>query len=650
MSTSYPIVVASTSVSFCMFWLLVPVAIFCIYRGYKLASRKLLLEHTPTTDCGGVSPGRVELTGEAVSENPAESPLTDRKVVYYEYKIEERREDSSGDKEWKKVASGTHSAPFYLHDDTGRVRVNPQDADFHPDTVVDSTVGAGHPLYDKGPTPRASARRRRFEEKHIAIDQDLYIFGAARSRQGLGVPEIYAGDGGDPYVISTSDEGHLVDKYGRQSTVMFWIGGLTATALPILGTMVLSDLSFGEAFATALVPTFVIGLGIAGMLWALYRMKHSEFLTDLQKRMEQAEAIMRRELHHRERLAAQLVNAARLDVGYSDRKKLDAVADRRKQEYQQTTFNNVRRMCPCVDAQSEALQEIFDIIADYDEFGSDEDFYELLEELTRCEKQIMMARNFYNDAAWRLQQQPESMVGDTRSTAGLTFQRFENKPVDVVLPEDPDDEYGIDDLATPPTLDEQAGDRGDESRQRSTSDEGESTEAVDDDSTRIEVDDEIADVAEEAVGEVAAEQGEAESRRDGEVPDQTMPSVPDEEVEPVPEETPSFEPETDAFSSTMDFGNTSGFDEIGNFDDVGEFGATRSFDDRSGDEEDSDDAASSSGDEFGFGANERGSLAGNDWESDDPWSQNDDFGFDDEEKGVLDAFDEDDDSPPKETR
>ncbi len=675
MIASFPIVVASSSVSLCMFWLLIPVAVYCLYKGYQQAAHKLLLEHTPTTDCGGVSPGRVELKAEAVSDEPLNSPLTDKKVVYYKYRIEEEQQSDSGQGGWKEVASGERSRPFYLHDDSGRVRIDPSGAEFHAETVVDRTVNSGHSLFRRGPQAHMDARRRRCFEEHIAVDSDVYIFGSARSRQDLGVPEVHAGRQDEPFIISTVDESYLADRYGRQATIYFWIGGVTSVLLPVLGTMMVGGMDFAEALEAALIPTFIIGLGVAGIIWALRRMKHGEFLTDLGNRMKEAEALMRRECHHRERLLARLVQSVRPRVSPGDQGILDSVAETRKEAYSQATFQNIRRLCPMINAQSDALERVFMVVEKYDVFQSDEKFYELLEELTRCEKQVMMARNFYNDAVWRLRQQPESMVGDTQATRALTFNEFERKPIDVVLPEDPQNEYGGDFVSGRSPRERKRAQQATTQRM-----EPQSGPQQDDTGGSVQIEesmlDEMAAATEAAILEQMG-QGQRGGSDGGGKTDQPggPPQVPPvatteggdptrrgavvedggEVSAPMPaEEPPSFEPTTESFKSTLDFNDGPTMEGIGNFGDIGRFGATRRFDEigsrRSGDSE------AKEREPFGFGRGERAALSSTDWDSGKRWGSTGSYGFDDsdrrfgfdaEEKSVLQAFADDESSKKK---
>ncbi len=612
--------------------ILIPLSIDMLVRGMELAGKHLQIEHTPTSNCGSVSPGRIELQAEVVAEEALDSPLTDRQVVYYDATVEEWVEDSSdGTRSWETIGDKQDEIAFYVHDDSGRVRIDPRGAEFHPSTAVDSTVRPGHSLWDRGPasSPANSAGKRRFHEEQIAVGDEVYILGTVSDREHLGIPELGSGNGSDPFIISTDDESQLVEDYKQQARSRLTIGTLCGLTIPTLLLMAVEGASLGAAISSAMVPTFFLGLVVAGLIWTMVRLEHRSYIEDLRQRMEKARAMLRREAEHRTELVFEL--AQMIDDAIDSGDEIDADVEIDGDEIRVRDAYSQRAVCNGIDAQSEALKSLFELARRVPSLQDDEAFEEKLRELTRCEKQLMMARNFYNEGDWRLAQQPESQVGESgRSTTPMTFEPFERKPVDVVLPEDPDSEYAADfeegaesaDDATPPEVPAPPA-------ESSASDTSEPPTVPDDEST----------------GEVAVDEASNEEQSQNE-PDEEPPELPESaDVDP---DEPIVTHEIGEFGVSMDFeglsdtetfgddggrltfGGSSAFDDVRGFDDDGE-GAAREYGFGDGERLGTAGMLDSYGG-FGFGKDDQRSVSDDDFGRIDETGFGDDYGFSDEEK------------------
>lgn len=144
------------------------VALACLFVAMRYLRRKQLIDDLPTSKTQGVFIGLTELKGTAESETPLTSYLAEVPCVQYTWRVEERwsrtvtetYRDAQGHTQTRTrtesgsttVASGGQSAPFYLKDDTGVIRIVPERAKiegvrtFH-ETVVPRTIctlGRGH--------------------------------------------------------------------------------------------------------------------------------------------------------------------------------------------------------------------------------------------------------------------------------------------------------------------------------------------------------------------------------------------------------------------------------------------------------------------------------------------------------------------------
>ena len=102
------------------------VYLFC--RGFRMLKRKRLILNTPTSKIRSASLGLVEVSGLAVGPHTIVSPIA-KKPCYYYRTTAWKLEQSGKNKQWKKVADEHLHVPFYLDDNTGRVLVDPRNAE-----------------------------------------------------------------------------------------------------------------------------------------------------------------------------------------------------------------------------------------------------------------------------------------------------------------------------------------------------------------------------------------------------------------------------------------------------------------------------------------------------------------------------------------
>jgi hypothetical protein len=163
----------------------------------------------PTVKSQGVFIGFVELKGTADSRRPLTGWLSDQECVHYTWSVEEHwshtytetYRDSDGktrtrtvhESGWKTVADGGEMIRFYLRDETGVIRVDPQGAKIEPVVLFETECDDDDPLYyEKGPEDAVSHSdyRRRFVEHGIPLGLELYVVGQSREREDIVAPEI----------------------------------------------------------------------------------------------------------------------------------------------------------------------------------------------------------------------------------------------------------------------------------------------------------------------------------------------------------------------------------------------------------------------------------------------------------------------------
>lgn len=252
------------------------------FRKYRIAR---LIEDTPTETCRAVAAGRTELTGEAVPrDEPARAPFSGDPCVAATYTVEETRESQGGTR-WVTLEKGSVSVPFHVEDGTGRVLVDPADADFEvgtdhgarrtvaadqsPPDRVTSFLARGPEVGRKQvdrldefadslgftlmptavaamflssasaaleePEPDANAKRR-YTEHLLLPGEDVYVYGAAVANDADGATDerlrIVRDAATDEFLVSDRTEEDLVGSYKRGAPVRVF-GGLLLSALAL---------------------------------------------------------------------------------------------------------------------------------------------------------------------------------------------------------------------------------------------------------------------------------------------------------------------------------------------------------------------------------------------------------------------------------
>ena len=415
-------------------------AVILAFFGFRSLKRKRVVVDTPTSKTAAVFIGPTEVKGRARARQLLTSYLAELPCVYYSFTVAEkwskteRYRDSEGNWKtrrtsgWKTVRTGTQLAPFDLLDDTGAIRVLPQGANITGEQVFSQYCGRFDPLYySKGPMGAVahSDHKRRFTETAIPIDQELYILGTARLRDDIVAPEICKGQDRD-YIISTKGEEGVVKGLNVAVVLLFlfaavaWVGASTQLTDPGGFSLMSALFIFGGVFAALAAYAVLI---YNGLINVRNNVDHAKSLIDIQ-------------LKRRFDLIPQLVDVA---AGYA--------------KYEGEVHASIATLRSKItrgddaDTQTRHLGKLFAVVEAYPDIKADASFGKLMEELTRTEDVIALARTFYNDSVTslknRLQVFPDGPVATLfRFEVPSLFEidAFEAKPVTITFDEEPDDQ------------------------------------------------------------------------------------------------------------------------------------------------------------------------------------------------------------------
>ena len=419
----------------------------CLLFALRNGKKKRFIDNIPTSKTTGVFIGFVELKGKAESRNPFKSFLTEKPCVYYSYRIEEhwkrRKIENYRDKDgnyktrvktesgWEKISGHTEISRFYLRDDYGVIRIDPNKAAIKATESFRKTVDRSDPLYyAKGPAAGVdgSEGRRRFTEEIIGLNQEVYVIGQARERKDKVEPEIAFDKDAPLFVVSSRPEKKVSRGYGITYWVLLILGWLLC-----LGGWAVKDLGYDIPFKEDLhnfliISLSYIGLWILGWIWMVYN-----DVIRLRNFVRQGWSNVDVQLARRHDLITNLVAVVK---GYREHETdiQENLALLRSQSKVQGA-GSYEVLPRSVGANLIALSEA------YPELKAHEGFLKLQRELSDTETRIALARSYYNDIATsyniRLQTIPDGIIAKIaflKRVPLIEAEDFERPAVRVELP------------------------------------------------------------------------------------------------------------------------------------------------------------------------------------------------------------------------
>lgn len=112
--------------------------------GFQRYRERQLIRDTPTSKVRSLAVGDVEVKGTAHPvDEPLRSPLTKRDVCIWEIEIEEKKRSAEEGSKWSTVLETGDHVAFHLEDGTGRVQVDPQEADLAIEDETEIALASG---------------------------------------------------------------------------------------------------------------------------------------------------------------------------------------------------------------------------------------------------------------------------------------------------------------------------------------------------------------------------------------------------------------------------------------------------------------------------------------------------------------------------
>ena len=167
------------------------IGIGAFISGLSALRFKRLIENLPTSKIEAIAVGLTEVCGKAEpGSSKLSSPFSKTDCLYYNYSIEEYHITRHGG-EWKTVKSGDARILFYVKDDTGRLLIDPEEAqidiplnyEYRSDIETDPPNAVIEFLEANEISPKGLfdwKKTMRFREYFISPGDILYAMGTAK--------------------------------------------------------------------------------------------------------------------------------------------------------------------------------------------------------------------------------------------------------------------------------------------------------------------------------------------------------------------------------------------------------------------------------------------------------------------------------------
>jgi hypothetical protein len=404
-------------------------------------SRRRRFEDTPTSKAVGVFIGEVELEGTAEASVPLGAPLSGQDSVWYRWEVAEewrriekvklspsrakalnKEYEEREIKGWKVVDGGTAAPPFYLKDDTGCVRINPEKADIQPVLSYSETFSRSASLYHKAgpqtPIPDSTGRRR-FTEYTIPLHHPIFVSGHSRVRDDAVAAELAWDKDSRFFLISTKTEKkQIYGQRGKSFGCQICFVGLSAF---ILGGLFRD---WNQAILGGVLGFVAV---LFGWAWIVH-----QSMIKLKNRSNQAKSNMDVELKRRHSLIPLLIETVK---GFRDHERgtLSSLTTLRSQ-----------LAVDSVDAAGTEgtfipmAKDLMAVSEKYPELKSSALFLNLQKNLAETEERIALARTYYNDTVQyvntRREVFPEGLIARLSGVKKMDYfhaENFERHPVTI---------------------------------------------------------------------------------------------------------------------------------------------------------------------------------------------------------------------------
>ena len=205
--------------------------LFLVFKGFSWLKRKRIIEDIPTSKVRSIAMGLVEVNGKAhpATKTVVTSPLTGKRCAHYLYKVE-KYVQSGKSGHWRTIKRGESTEPFFVQDETGKVLVDPTNAEAHVPMSYHSESRWGK---DPEPAIRKFLEKEnirfegalfganytmRFREWVIGLNDEVYVMGEAADNPY--VEEATAAKGVEDVMIKKGKDKILIISNKKEKQIL----------------------------------------------------------------------------------------------------------------------------------------------------------------------------------------------------------------------------------------------------------------------------------------------------------------------------------------------------------------------------------------------------------------------------------------------
>ena len=392
------------------------ISLACLFWWRSVVLFKRTVEDVPTSKVKGVFFGLNEVKGSVMSDAPLQTYLTEKPSVWYEWSISEhwkkteRYRDKDGNQKtrtksgWRKVDSGGSFQSFFLKDDTGELLIEPEGAKVDAPSTMSSSCSPTDPFYyEKGPDRAIanSTHRRRFSERSLTPNDELYILGPAKLRQEVAKPMIAQSKEAKYYFISTKSETQIIRSKNVWAFIIIIFSFVAALVVPVVAISVETGVEPQEVMLENPGWIFVSGLIFFAVASLFYLTILYNGLIRVRNRLIHAMGLIEIQLKRRHDLIPSLLKCVKGIASYETEVQ-ELVASYRSLGANETS-REPGEITEKINQGAGFVRGLFVLSENYPDLSADQNYDSFMRALLDTEDRIALARQFYNDSLLALQ-------------------------------------------------------------------------------------------------------------------------------------------------------------------------------------------------------------------------------------------------------
>jgi hypothetical protein len=117
--------------------------LYSFFRGFKIYREYRVLADTPEIPIRSMPMGLVQVHGKALGDQTVTAPVSQTPCFFYKVDVEQYHVDSKGHGSWRNYATDLNGVKFYVEDATGKVLIDPLNAEYDLLQTCQRKTGSG---------------------------------------------------------------------------------------------------------------------------------------------------------------------------------------------------------------------------------------------------------------------------------------------------------------------------------------------------------------------------------------------------------------------------------------------------------------------------------------------------------------------------